>query len=110
MFWTTAAAVTVATTLVSGTWGLTHPIEVQGTAHTADIRPVAASCWVEKVHTATPLRPGDAEVICGDRSKRPAADTADIGQPFGGLPSGDCGWYAHYTNGYGYELEPVGCN
>lgn len=61
------------------------------------------ACWVEKVHSAA-----TAEVICGDRGKRPATDTADIGEVFA---TGDhCGWVASGPLRDGYTIEPAGCN
>lgn len=68
------------------------------------------TCWVEKVDTATPFDPGGAEVVCGDAGDRARQGTAEIGEPFGGLPSGDCGWYASYLDGYGFTIDPMGCN
>jgi len=68
-------------------------------------------CWVEKVDTATQASVGQAEVICGDKSKRPTKGTADIGQAFASLPTGDCGFYAVYDGAeYGFTFEPVVCN
>ena len=107
MFWSTTAAFTVATAIVSGTWGLTHPITVQGTAHAASATSAPAatpqlSCWVEKVHSAA-----DAEVICGDPKLRPATDTADIGEVF--ATQNRCGWAATWTGERGYIVRRVDC-
>lgn len=61
------------------------------------------TCWVEKVHSAE-----TAEVICGDKGGRPAADTADIGEVF--ADHGDCGWVASWGWRQGFDIAPAGCN
>jgi len=91
---------------------LATPPTVAGVAHAAPqvhVWPVGGvdvggGCWVEKVSS-----PATAEVICGDRSKRPDMDTADIGEVFGDT----CGWVAlppappTYPT---FDIEPAGCN